>query len=168
MGRRILYKHHQYIWFLIEFTNGDKEWYCVSRVLRKALFAEKRNNRFWKNTMIGNYITVSTTEYRNNRSRLTVGKITKINISSRSAKKYNWTRNQFVTPDHLLNFRDSYNYLRHDYSWYNRFAIWIALKYWHNELKISDIRTKKKKLRQLNWQINHTNYKFKKMSRNKK
>lgn len=156
---------NQYIWFLIEFTNGNKEWYCVSRVLRSAIFREKKTNQFWKNTMIGNYITVATADYYKGRTRLTVGKIIKINISSKATKRHNWTRNQFVTPDHLLNFKDSYNYLRHDYTWYNRFAIWVALKYWHNELVMRQVRSRKKKIRQIKWQANSISYKFEKLSR---
>lgn len=151
-----------YIWALIEFTNGNKEWYCISRVLRESLLAERKVNRYWKNTMIGNYITVSTCEYVNNRTKLTVGKITKLSLSGRGTHGFHWTRNQFVTPDHLLDFRDAYNYLKHDYSWYNRFAIWVALKYWHNELVQWKIKKMKKAIGRKSWQVrnfrNHFNH----------
>lgn len=144
----------RFIWALIEFTNGDKKWYCISRILRESLLIEKENNKFWKKQMIGNYITLSTSEYNNGRASLTVGKIIKLNILSHGTKGWNWTRNQFVTPEHLLNFKDAYNYLKHDYHWYNRFSIWVALKYWHNELLQTKIRKSKRKIRQKIWQIN--------------
>lgn len=151
----------QYIWALIEFTNGDKKWYCISRVLRESLLIEKENNRFWKNEMIGNYLTVATTHYIHDRAHLTVGKVTKLSVSHHGTSSYNWTRNQFVTPDHLLNFKDSYNYLRHDYAWYNRFAIWVALKYWHNELMRKQIKKMKKSLGRKRWQVTHLHQPFK-------
>lgn len=149
-----------YIWLKIRFKDDEEKWYCVSRVLRESLLMEKTTNRFWKNKMIGNYITVSTTEYYHNRTRLTVGKIIKINLSHHGTGGSNWTRNQFVTPEHLLNFRDAYNYLKHDYSWYNRLAIWCALFYWHNELLQQRIKKNKKKLRKKRWQVNHFGYQF--------
>ena len=136
----------QYIWFLIELTNGEQRWFCVSRVLREAILQEKKVNQFWKNTMIGNYITVSTSKYVKGQTHLTVGKIKKISISTHKSYKENWTRNQFVTPDHLLKFKSAFNYLKHDYRWYNRFAIWVAMKYWYFELLQVKIKRLKKKI----------------------
>lgn len=144
-------KNRQYVWCLIEFTNGEQQWYCVSTVLREAILQEREVNPYWKNTMIGNYLTVSTRRYINGRAPLTVGKIKRISVSNHRTRGTNWTRNQFVTPEHLMNFRSAYNYLRHDYSWYNHFAIWMALKYWHNELKQVQIRKTKRRIKQLRW-----------------
>ena len=73
-------KRQEYIWCLIELSNGNKEWYCLSKVLRRALFIEKKHNQFWKQTMIGNYITVARSKYIKGRARLTVGRIEKIRI----------------------------------------------------------------------------------------
>ncbi len=73
-------KRHEYIWCLIELSNGNKEWYCLSKVLRRALFIEKKHNQFWKKAMIGNYITVARSKYIRGRARLTVGRIEKIRI----------------------------------------------------------------------------------------
>ena len=73
-------KRQEYIWCLIELSNGNKEWYCLSKVLRRALFIEKKHNQFWKKTMIGNYITVARSKYIRGRARLTVGRIEKIRI----------------------------------------------------------------------------------------
>lgn len=151
-------KENTYIWALIEFTNGYKKWYCISRVLRNSLLIERENNRFWKNKMIGNFITVSKSKYHNKRANLTVGKITKLNISSHRTSGWNWTRNQFITPEHLLDFRDAYNYLKHDYSWYNRFSIWMALRIWHNEILANKNRKLRKTLNQKRHQIRQTNY----------
>ncbi|TSO25336.1 hypothetical protein [Lactobacillus sp. LL6] len=137
----------EFIWFLIEFPDNHKEWYCVSHVLREALFAERSVNQYWKNTMIGNYITVSISKYVNGRARLRVGKVTKIRILHHGSKDYHWTRNQFVTPDHLKNFSDAFNYLKHNYTWYNKLAIATSLYYWHNELLRSRNRQLKKKIR---------------------
>lgn len=141
-----MYKKRTFVGLLIEFTNGEKEWYCASRVLRHALLCEKKVNQFWKNTMIGNYLTVSTSEYRHDLTKLTVGKVVKIRLSHRGSSGYTWTRNQFVTPEHLRNFRDAYNYLKHDYKWYNRLAIYRALLIWHNQLVQKDLKSVKKQL----------------------
>ncbi len=162
LSRNIVRKNKTYIWALIEFTNGNKEWYCISRVLRQSILIEREHNRYWKKKMIGNYITVSTTEYVMNRTHLTVGKITKMSVSHHGTHKWNWTRNQFVTPEHLLDFRDAYNYLKHDYIWYNRFSIWIALNYWHNELLQKRIKQMKKKISRSRWQINELKRRAKK------
>lgn len=158
----------QYIWALIEMTSGEKQWYCISRVLRESLLIEKVNNRFWKNTMIGNYITVSTKEYVHNHTQLTVGKITKLSLSGRGSHSWNWTRNQFVTPDHLLDLKNAYNYLRHDYQWYNRFSIWVALNYWHTQLMQKEIKKKKKKIGRIIWQNNQLKKKAQKWQQENK
>lgn len=150
----------QYIWCLIEFPNGDQKWYCISRVLREALLLEKKQNRFWKNTMIGNYLTISTSQYVRNQTRLTVGKVRKVSISNHKAYNYNWTRNQFVTEEHLMNFKSAYNYLKHDYSWYNRLSIWVALRYWHNLLLQNKVKRMKKKVNRIRGRI--INYRNKK------
>lgn len=149
----------EFIWCLIEFPNHKKEWYCISRVLREALFAERKVNRYWKNTMIGNYITVSTTKYINGYTRLTVGKVTKIRILHHGSKDYHWTRNQFVTADHLMNFKDAFNYLKHNYTWYNRLAIAVSLYYWHNCLLIKQNRQLRKKLRNFSYRLTRINRK---------
>lgn len=139
-------KKREYIWCLIEFPNGDEKWYCVSRVLREALLMAKKNDRYWKKKFMGNYLTVALDKYTFDRAPLTVGKVKKISISTHRTNSWNWTRNQFVTPDHLMNFNSAYNYLKHDYSWYNRFSIWMALRYWHNKLLQKKIKTTKKSI----------------------
>ncbi|WP_369823586.1 hypothetical protein [Lactobacillus sp. HT06-2] len=144
-----------YIWCKLEFTDGTQSWYCISRVLRKAILIEKKQNRFWKNELINNYITVATTEYKNNRARLTVGKILEVSVSHHGTPGSNWTRNQFVTPEHLLNFKSAYNYLKHDYTWYNRLAIWVALRYWHNELKQKQIKHWQRSLGKVRGKVYH-------------
>lgn len=160
--RNTVKNRRQYIWAKIELTNGCEKWYCISRVLRESLLIEKENNRFWKKEMIGNYITVATTEYVQNRAHLTVGKVKKISVSSHGTHSWNWTRNQFVTPSHLLDFKDAYNYLRHDYSWYNRFAIWVALRYWHNKLVQVRIKKLKKSIGRARWRVGQIKNKAKK------
>ena len=147
-------KKKEYIWCLIEFPDGRKEWYCVSKLLRQALFLEKKINRYWKNTLIGCYINASTTEYsHDHQTRLTVGRIEKIKILSYRSHDWHWTRNQFVTPNHLMDFDSAYNYLKHDYSWYNKFAIWVALRYWHNLLLQNKIKLIRKKLHRKMWKL---------------
>ena len=136
-------KRHEYIWCLIELSNGNKEWYCLSKVLRRALFIEKKHNQFWKKTMIGNYITVARSKYIRGRARLTVGRIEKIRIRKNGAADWHWSRNQFVTAEHLLDLKDSFNYLKHDYCWYNRLAIKVALIYWHNKLLQAELNSKR-------------------------
>src|SRR5699024_11464451 len=73
-------------------------------------------------------------KYCRGRERLTVGWSKKIRIRKNGAAVWHWSRNQFVTAEHLLDLKDSFNYLKHDYCWYNRLAIKLALIYWHNRL----------------------------------
>lgn len=140
-----------YIWALIELTNGEKEWYCLSKVLRNALLWERdvQHNPYWKNTLIGNYLTVARSNYVNNQARLTVGKVKKIRIYHRRPQDFHWTRNQFINAEALKNRKYAFNYLKHDYSWYNRFAIWVALQYWNNQLKMKSLQVTKKKIRKI-------------------
>ena len=35
------------------------------------------------------------------------------------------------------------NYLKHDYCWYNRLAIKVALIYWHNKLLQAELNSKR-------------------------
>ena len=69
-------KKRQYLWCLIELPNGKREWYCVSKVLRKALLWEKNrlHNQYWRNTLIGSYLNVARTRYHRNRAIITVGR----------------------------------------------------------------------------------------------
>lgn len=146
-------KHNAYfIWILVQLPNNDKQWYCVSKVLRHALYWErdKNQNKYWKNSLIGNYINVATSNYVHNQARLTVGKVLKIRIYSKRPQDWHWTRNQFISEDSLLHFRSAYNYMKHNYSWYNRISIWFALQHWHIELlqkKINNLKTKSRKFR---------------------
>lgn len=143
--------HHrrEYIWCLVELMDGRQEWYCISRVLREALFFEKKINPYWKNTLIGCYLNVARSKYHHGEARLTVGKVRKIRIYHRRPKDWHWTRNQFVTADHLEDFKDAYHYLKHNYAWYNAFAIWQALLYWHFALRQKDLQQTRKHLNQV-------------------
>lgn len=142
------YKKKAYIWCLVELPNGNKEWYSLSKKIRYALLIERKHNYFWKQSLIGNYITVARSKYIYNRTRLSVGRVEKIIIKNRGATDWHWSRNQFVTTEHLLNLKDSYNYLKHDYSWYNRLAIKMALIYWHNKLLQNKIESKRNFIKQ--------------------
>ena len=82
-----------------------------------------------------------------------MGRIEKIKILSYRSHDWHWTRNQFVTPNHLMDFDSAYNYLKHDYSWYNKFAIWVALRYWHNLLLQNKIKLIRKKLHRKMWKL---------------
>lgn len=140
--------NREFYWCLVELPNGKKEWYCISRVLREAINweREQNQNRFWKKTLIGNYINLSVSPYQHDHAQLSVGKICKIRIRHQGAKDWHWTRNQFVTPAELMNFKQAYNYLKHDYRWYNRWAIKLALRYWQNELCQHQVKSLRKKI----------------------
>ncbi|MBP2058186.1 hypothetical protein J2Z60_001363 [Lactobacillus colini] len=135
------HRHGQYIWVLIELPNGKREWYCLSKVLKRALLWEKnvRHNRFWRNTLNGKYLTVARSPYIHNYALLTVGRVVKVRITHKRVSDWHWTRNQFITAKHLDDLEDAYNYLKHDYSWLNRIRIKHALKKWQ---KISHRRKK--------------------------
>lgn len=93
--------------------------------------------------MIGNYITVARSKYNKGHARLSVGRVEKIRIRRTGAADWHWSRNQFVTADHLFDLKDAYNYLKHDYRWYNRLAIKFALVYWRNKLIQSKLNSKR-------------------------
>ena len=107
----------QYIWVLVELPNGKREWYCVSKVLKKALLWEKNvcHNHFWRNTLNGKYLTIARSKYVHNYALLTVGRVVKVRIKNKRVSDWHWTRNQFITPKHLDDLSDAYNYLKHDY-----------------------------------------------------
>lgn len=143
-------RRREFIWCLVELTSGRREWYCISRMLRQALFAERKINPFWKNTLIGCYLNVGRSAYRYDIARIAVAKVVKIRIFHHGPRDWHWTRNQFVTPEHLeKSVRDCYHYLKHDYIWYNRLAIWHSLFYWHLKLKEKKISRLQKKLNKI-------------------
>lgn len=144
-----MHRKKEYIWCQVQVMNGNKEWYCVSRVLREALMAERKNNPYWKSKLIGCYMNVARSQYRYGRARIEAVKVIKIRIFHHRANDWHWTRNQFVTADHLRNFGDAYHYLKHDYAWYNRFSIWHSLYYWHVELEKKNLKKARKRLNKI-------------------
>ena len=125
-------KRHQYLWCLVELPNGNREWYCISKVLRKALLWEKNylHNRYWCNTLIGSYLNVARTRYHHDRAIITVGRVIRVKILYYPTRDWHWTRNQFIAASQLDNFTTAYNYMKHNYAWYNKLLIHHALRHW--------------------------------------
>ncbi len=125
-------KRHQYLWCLVELPNGKREWYCISKVLRKALLWEKNylHNRYWRNTLIGSYLNVARTRYHHDRAIITVGRVIRVKILYYPTRDLHWTRNQFIAASQLENFTTAYNYMKHNYAWYNKLSIHHALRHW--------------------------------------
>ncbi|MBA2915976.1 hypothetical protein HCN73_06460 [Lactobacillus crispatus] len=125
-------KRHQYLWCLVELPNGKREWYCISKVLRKALLWEKNylHNRYWRNTLIGSYLNVARTRYHHDRAIITVGRVIRVKILYYPTRDWHWTRNQFIAASQLENFTTAYNYMKHNYAWYNKLSIHHALRHW--------------------------------------
>ena len=125
-------KRHQYIWCLVELPNGKREWYCISKVLRKALLWEKNylHNRYWRNTLIGSYLNVARTRYHHDQAIITVGRVIRVKILYYPTQDWHWTRNQFIAASQLENFTTAYNYMKHNYAWYNKLLIHHALRHW--------------------------------------
>lgn len=125
-------KRHQYLWCLVELPNGKREWYCISKVLRKALLWEKNylHNRYWRNTLIGSYLNVARTRYHHDRVIITVGRVIRVKILYYPTQDWHWTRNQFIAAGQLDNFATAYNYMKHNYAWYNKLLIHHALRHW--------------------------------------
>lgn len=125
-------KRHQYLWCLVELPNGKREWYCISKVLRKALLWEKNHlhNRYWRNTLIGSYLNVARTRYHHDRAIITVGRVIRVKILYYPIQDWHWTRNQFIAASQLENFTTAYNYMKHNYAWYNKLLIHHALRHW--------------------------------------
>ena len=125
-------KRHQYLWCLVELPNGKREWYCLSKVLRKALLWEKNHlhNRYWRNTLIGSYLNVARTRYHHDRAIITVGRVIRVKILYYPTQDWHWTGNQFIAASQLENFTTAYNYMKHNYAWYNKLLIHHALRHW--------------------------------------
>lgn len=125
-------KRHQYLWCLVELSNGKREWYCISKVLRKALLWEKNylRNQYWRNTLIGSYLNVARTRYHHDRAIITVGRVIRVKILYYPTQDWHWTRNQFIAASQLENFTTAYNYMKHNYAWYNKLLIHHALRHW--------------------------------------
>ncbi|MCT7722047.1 MAG: hypothetical protein N5842_03525 [Lactobacillus crispatus] len=125
-------KRHQYLWCLVELPNGKREWYCISKVLRRALLWEKNylHNRYWRNTLIGSYLNVARTRYHHDRAIITVGRVSQVKILYYPTQDWHWTRNQFIAASQLENFTTAYNYMKHNYAWYNKLLIHHALRHW--------------------------------------
>lgn len=125
-------KRHQYLWCLVELPNGKRKWYCISKVLRKALLWEKNylHNRYWRNTLIGSYLNVARTRYHHDRAIITVGRVIRVKILYYPTQDWHWTRNQFIAASQLENFTTAYNYMKHNYAWYNKLSIHHALRHW--------------------------------------
>ena len=125
-------KRHQYLWCLVELPNGKCEWYCISKVLRKALLWKKNylHNRYWRNTLIGSYLNVARTRYHHDRAIITVGRVIRVKILYYPTQDWHWTGNQFIAASQLENFTTAYNYMKHNYAWYNKLLIHHALRHW--------------------------------------
>ena len=125
-------KRHQYLWCLVELPNGKGEWYCISKVLRKALLWEKNylHNRYWRNTLIGSYLNVARTRYHHDRAIITEGSVIRVKILYYPTQYWHWTRNHFIAASQLENFTTAYNYMKHNYAWYNKLLIHHALRHW--------------------------------------
>lgn len=125
-------KRHQYLWCLVELPNGKREWYCISKVLRRALLWEKNylHNRYWRNTLIGSYLNVARTRYHHDRAIIIVGRVIRVKILYYPTQDWHWTRNQFIAASQLENFTTAYNYMKHNYAWYNKLLIHHALRHW--------------------------------------
>lgn len=125
-------KRHQYLWCLVELPNGKRKWYCISKVLRRALLWKKNylHNRYWRNTLIGSYLNVARTRYHHDRAIITVGRVIRVKILYYPTQDWHWTRNQFIAASQLENFTTAYNYMKHNYAWYNKLLIHHALRHW--------------------------------------
>ena len=125
-------KRHQYLWCLVELPNGKCEWYCISKVLRRALLWKKNylHNRYWRNTLIGSYLNVARTRYHHDRAIITVGRVIRVKILYYPTQDWHWTGNQFIAASQLENFTTAYNYMKHNYAWYNKLLIHHALRHW--------------------------------------
>ena len=125
-------KRHQYLWCLVELPNGKRKWYCISKVLRRALLWKKNylHNRYWRNTLIGSYLNVARTRYHHDRAIITVGRVIRVKILYYPTQDWHWTGNQFIAASQLENFTTAYNYMKHNYAWYNKLLIHHALRHW--------------------------------------
>ncbi|WP_212780952.1 DUF7679 family protein [Lactobacillus corticis] len=125
-----------YLVALIELPNGRQMWVNLSKKLRKAIYWERNQqaNPDWQHVLDGNYLTIALTKYHQNQAKLTVGRVIRISWHQRPCPTF--SRNQFITPDHLRqNWLDAYRYLRHDYRLPNRLRICWALARFRVKLK---------------------------------
>lgn len=88
------------------------------------------HNRYWRNTLIGSYLNVARTRYHHDRAIITVGRVIRVKILYYPTQDWHWTGNQFIAASQLENFTTAYNYMKHNYAWYNKLLIHHALRHW--------------------------------------
>ena len=96
-------------------------------------FSQQKNylhNRYWRNTLIGSYLNVARTRYHHDRAIITVGRVIRVKILYYPTQDWHQTRNQFIAASQLENFTTAYNYMKHNYAWYNKLLIHHALRHW--------------------------------------
>lgn len=123
----------------------QKKWFILGKKITHALFYEKNvlHNKHWKETLLGNYINVSDSAYVHGQALISLGKVVDIRFRKLyfDQKHLPWTRNQFTTPDQIINHPDlALNYLKHDFMPVDYIRIKHQIKYWRKQL----IRNQKK------------------------
>lgn len=125
----------------------QKKWFILGKKITHALFYEKNvlHNKHWKETLLGNYINVSDSAYVHGQALISLGKVVDIRFRKLyfDQKHLPWTRNQFTTPDQIINHPDlALNYLKHDFMPVDYIRIKHQIKYWRKQL----IRNQKKRI----------------------
>lgn len=133
-----------YMFAKVLLPNGKIKEVLISSVLRHALIYEKKtlHNKYWFKTLTGKYLTISVLHYYLGHTLLTVGKVLFVGfkpLNELQKHKMTYSRNQFVTSKALKD-GTAFHYLKHNYSWYNKVRIWLAVSMW-----TKTINTKNKK-----------------------
>ena len=125
----------------------QKKWFILGKKITHALFYEKNvlHNKHWKETLLGNYINVSDSVYIHGQALISLGKVVDIRFRKLyfDQKHLPWTRNQFTTPDQVINHPDlALNYLKHDFMSVDYIRIRRHIRYWRKQL----VKNQKKEL----------------------
>lgn len=143
-------KKQKYFWVLVNVPHAGKTWYQLPRDLQEAMWMHKSHKKDWKRALVGAFINVPISDYKNGKAKLTSARILKVSIKKTRAKaSKNICRSQFIQPKRtksgfeFIN-ANGYQFMRHDFSAKNRTRIARDLHiavFKHNLLMIIKNRT---------------------------
>lgn len=127
----------KYLCIRVKLSNNTYRWYRLSKKVSYACYMyQKQNGKLPYDILINALINVPVTPYfGNNHAVISLGQIKQLKY-----KKLNsyliCSRSQFVPYKSLKNnFKQNYDYLKHDYGKYSRLNIYLSLWYFTRGIK---------------------------------
>lgn len=123
----------KYTWVLVKLPNNKTKWYQLPWDVQNAISHEIQHfNKFPFNLLKNSLINVPISSYKQNKVKLTTGKIIKVRTKKkRTNNPRNITRSQFVKPQYnkfgIPKYHELKTYLHHDHSKLNKIRITLAI-----------------------------------------